>query len=110
VNSVDLYVNFDLKERPEKIDSDRLHEIAADFLCNDRWGGLLFNNKYKTFFYVGYFAEEDEYEDGDPKEGELIYPPFEKPMCRQRQVVFGSKSGDVKKITIELPRRAETPK
>ncbi len=105
VSSVSLSVNFDFEEQSEKIDPDRLHGVMADFLCNDRWGGLLFNNKYKTFFYVGYFAEDDEYKEGDPREGEIVYPPFENAMCRQRQINFGSKLGDVKRITIELPRK-----
>lgn len=103
VNSIWLCANFDLEEQSETVDPDRLHKFIGDFICNDRWGGLLFNSKYKTFFYVGYF--DDGYKGGSPKEGEQSYPPFENQMLRQRQIIFGSKFGDVKRITIELPRR-----
>lgn len=105
VNSIFLSVNFDIEEPPETIDPDRLNKLTRDFICNDRWGGLRFNSKYKTVFYGGYFAEEDEYEEGDPKEGELIYPLTEKPILLKRLVNIGSKFGDVKRITIELPRK-----
>ena len=104
VEYISLCVNFDLEEQSERVDPDRIDKFAADFIGDDRWGGLLFNDKYKTVFYIGCFAEEDEYKEGYPKEGELVHPPFERPMCLQRQINFGSKSGDVKKITIELPR------
>lgn len=103
VNSVFLSVNFDFEEQPKEIEPDRLDKAMKDFICNDKWSGLLFNPKYKTFFYVGYF--DDGYKGGTPKEGEQSYPPFEKPMLRQRQIIFGSKFGDVKRITIELPRK-----
>lgn len=107
VEYISLCVNFDLEEQSEKVDPDGISKFAADFICDDRWGGLLFNDKYKTVFYIGCFAEEDEYEAGDPKEGELVHPPFERPMCLQRQINFGSKFGNVKRITIELPRKSE---
>ena len=105
VHNIALCVNYDFEDQTEAIDPDRFKKFIGDFICNDRWGGLLFNNKHKTFHYVGYFSEEDEYEQGDQKEGELTYQPIDEPMYRQRQIVFGSKFGDVKRITIELPRK-----
>lgn len=105
VNSFDLYVNFDFEEQPKTVDPNLLNKVVGSVICDDRWWGLLSIRKYKTFFYFGYFVEEDEYDEGDPKEGELISRPFENPMWRHRQINFGSKFGGAKKITIELPRR-----
>lgn len=105
VNSIQLSVNFDIEEQSETVDPVRLHKFMEDFICDDRWGGLLFNDEYKTFSYGGYFVEENEYEEGDPKEGALISRPSENPMYRQHLINFGSKFGGVKKITIELPRK-----